>query len=97
MVEVDSLVVFNWIKGLEEPANNHANVIQECKEWLQRGWIVNIRHVLREGNLVADKLAKLALKSHSRNITRWLQPPEEVDKLIFQDLIGSRMPRRADL
>ena len=59
--------------------------------------MVNVKHVLREGNLVADKLAKLALKSHSRNITKWLQPLEEVDKLIFQDLMDSRMPRRPDL
>ena len=59
--------------------------------------MVNVKHVLREGNLVADKLVKLALKSHSRNIITWLQPSKEVDGLIFQDLMGSRMRRRAKL
>ena len=29
--------------------------------------MVNVKHVLREGNLVAYKLVKLALKSYSRN------------------------------
>ena len=45
---------------------------------------------------MADKLVKLALKSYSRNIIRWLQPSKEVDGLIFQDLIGSRMRRRVE-
>ena len=70
MVEVDSLVVFNWTKESEESTNSLANVIQECKEWLQRGWMVNFKLVLREGNLVANKPTKLALKSHSMNLTR---------------------------
>ena len=45
---------------------------------------------------MADKLVKLALKSYSRNIIRWLQSSKEVDGLIFQDLIGSRMRRRVE-
>ena len=76
MVEVGSLVLFNWIKGSEEPTNSLANVIQECKEWHKRGWMVNVIHVLREGNFVANKLTKLAFKSlivgiSQDGFTRW--------------------------
>ena len=45
IVEVDSLPVFNWVKGLKEIDNSLSNVIQECKTWLHKNWMKNLTRV----------------------------------------------------
>ena len=61
IIEIDSLKVFHWVKGVEDVASTHANVVYECKEWLKRGWIASLQFVFREGNQATDSMAKLAL------------------------------------
>ena len=46
IVEIDSLSVYNWEKGLKELENSLSNVIQECN----KNWMVSLKHVYREGN-----------------------------------------------
>ena len=94
IVKVDSLTVYRRVKGMEEALTSHANMIQECQEWLARGWIITFKHIYREGNQLTNKLAKLALKSNSSNTCRWPHPLNELESLIVQDVLGTRMPRR---
>ena len=41
-METDSLTVYRWIKELEEIVNLHANMIQECKHWLEKDWVIKV-------------------------------------------------------
>lgn len=36
LVETDSLTVYNWVKGVTDLCCTHANVVQECKQRIQR-------------------------------------------------------------
>ena len=45
IVEVYSLLVFNWVKGLKEIDNSLSNVIQECKTWPHKNWMMNLTRV----------------------------------------------------
>ena len=36
IIELESLIVYRWIKGLEEINNSLTNVIQECKDYINK-------------------------------------------------------------
>ena len=47
----------------------------------------------REGNQVADQLAKMALKAHHNTLLKWRGPPREVLSLPQRDIFGLARPR----
>ena len=57
-VEIDTPEISRWIKKHERETPRHHNLLVECKELLKRDWRVEIKHVLRESNQVANGLAK---------------------------------------
>ena len=71
IVEIDSMQAFKWVKGMEVVVNSHANVVHECQAWLKRDWITNVQPIFREGNQLADALAKLAIKLHHAYMKIW--------------------------
>ena len=40
-----------WIRGLEEINNSLTNVIQECKDYINKDWSISIKRVYREGQV----------------------------------------------
>ena len=36
IIELDSLTVYRWIRGLEEINNSLTNVIQECRDYINK-------------------------------------------------------------
>ena len=56
---------------MEVVVNSHANVVHECQAWLKRDWITNVQPIFREGNQLADALAKLTLKLHHAYMKIW--------------------------
>ncbi|KAL4281492.1 hypothetical protein GQ457_03G010450 [Hibiscus cannabinus] len=59
-------------------------VVTLVHELLRRQWEVRIRHVRREANSVADKLAKL-MRGQPRSETLYVDPPAEVSEAFLQD------------
>ena len=94
IIELNSLIVYRWIKGLEEINNSLTNVIQECKDYINKDLSISIKHVYREGNQVVDKMAKLALNSLNSIIARWRKPPKELENLFLQNMLGTKTPRK---
>ena len=76
-VQLNSIKVVQWVKG-EGEGEPHANQIEACKrkDMVQRDWEIQVHHIHREGNHVADSLAKLALNFQSQETRRWSSPPE---------------------
>ena len=83
IIELDSLTVYRWIRGLEEINNSLTNVIQECMDYINKDWSISIKRVYREGNQVADRMAKLALNSPNSIIARWRKPLKELENLLL--------------
>ena len=94
IIELDSLTVYRWIRGLEEINNYLTNIIQECKDYINKDWSISIKHVCREGNQVADMMTKLVLNSSKSIIARWRKPPKELENLLFQDMLCTKTPRK---
>lgn len=68
------------------------DIIHKCKDFINRDWEVTIKHVYREQNRVADKLAETTTYQRYawRNLERSL---EGVRQLIFEDKWGVSWPR----
>ena len=94
IIELDSLTVYRWITGLEEINNYLTNIIQECKDYINKDWSISIKHVYREGNQVADRMTKLVLNSSKSIIARWRKPPKKLENLLFLDMLGTKTPRK---
>ncbi|CAN1835923.1 Putative ribonuclease H protein At1g65750 [Linum perenne] len=56
-LQMDSSVAINLFLATEEPMHQHAGEVLRFRELRTLGWSINIRHVYREGNKVADFLA----------------------------------------
>ena len=70
LVEVDSLTIYKWITK-DDLGWKHVDIIYECKDWLRKPWSVDIDHVYRECNRVANFMAKNALTNTNKNIIQW--------------------------
>ena len=94
IIELDSLTVCRWIRGLEEINNSLTNVIQECKDYINKDWSINIKLVYKEDNQVANRMVKLALNSPNSIIAKWRKPLKEQENLLLQDMFGTKMSRK---
>ena len=36
IIEMISMTILNWVKGVREVICSHANMVHECQEWLNR-------------------------------------------------------------
>ena len=66
-IEVDSVLVFQWVTSGNGGRNKFSNLIRECKDLLGKGWSHEIRHVYRECNQIANRSS---LASCSKGVGR---------------------------
>lgn len=86
-IQSDALNVVNWIEGDEALAGPIGTIVRECRNWLRKGWKVNVKHVHREQNHVVDRMAKMAVNSR----TKWesiKNPPPDIRSLLLNDRLG---------
>lgn len=76
--------MISTIQGPNRRHGLHGELVRRIKELLQQDWQVRVSHVFREGNMLADALAKLTLASTARNL--WFStPPLEVISMVEND------------
>lgn len=86
-VQTDCREVISTIQGPNQRHGLHGELVRRIKELLQQDWQVQISHVFREGNMVADALAKLTLANTARKL--WFStPPLEVTSMVENDREG---------
>ena len=68
-------------------------LIQECRNWLRRIWVVNIYHIYREGNIMANSMANRAFNLQQVVLKRRSNPPEELKSHLVQDAAGCVLER----
>ena len=81
-VETDCLVIVNWLRGIEEVNTSFATIIQECRDWMERQWVIVIQHLRREGNVVVDAMVKMALKIQQGVLKTWHNPLEDMSEIL---------------
>ncbi|KAL4299363.1 hypothetical protein AHAS_Ahas17G0093400 [Arachis hypogaea] len=78
---------------IREDRNKHPNsVIRKINNWVKRQWKMKFKHILREGNIVVDWLAKKSLKTDPGY--HFIEtPPTEIRNLLSDDCRGVAIPR----
>ncbi|CAN0889759.1 hypothetical protein LINGRAHAP2_LOCUS16162 [Linum grandiflorum] len=54
---MDSTTSLSILQTTEKPSHQHASLVLQFRSLMQRDWIVNLSHVFREDNCLADCLA----------------------------------------
>jgi len=78
------------IQLVQDPLNmfhRFSNLISLIKKLLSQDWIVDLCHTLREGNSVADCLAKLSAKSYEKLMLLDTAPPG-LSSMLLADALG---------
>ncbi|MBA0689639.1 hypothetical protein Goari_007358 [Gossypium aridum] len=62
-------------------------LITDCVKFLKEGWILQVRHVLRKGNMCVDHLANLA-QDIAVGVVLLGSPPASIYLFILADACG---------
>ncbi|CAN1751196.1 Putative ribonuclease H protein At1g65750 [Linum perenne] len=91
-LQVDSLVAVRAITGLCSDDSRHSHDIHQIQRMLERNWSVEVHHIYREKNRVADLLAHFG---HSLNFGAHFDFTcnSDIERAISADCIGVCFPR----
>ncbi|OMO81979.1 hypothetical protein CCACVL1_12120 [Corchorus capsularis] len=80
----DASVVVQFLQ--QNMMNSHPcyTLVRDCLELIKGDWIVEIRHIFREGNRCADCLASLAHEAE-KGLTIYNEPPQQLLPLLQDD------------
>ncbi|PKI56643.1 hypothetical protein CRG98_022955 [Punica granatum] len=92
LLDVDSLLVTRLIAGSRPGALQLRTIVREIRLWLERDWHVEVSHQYREGNSVADWMARWSL-SLPLGLHIQHTPPPKVRALLSGDIVGAALPR----
>ncbi|XP_057419022.1 uncharacterized protein LOC130713254 [Lotus japonicus] len=88
----DSLLALGLIMDLHPVFHRYAAIIGRIKTLLQRSWQVRCQHILREGNSVADFLAKYGASAQSAFLV-WASPLQSLVPMLRADQVGTEFMR----
>lgn len=91
VLELDSRLVLQFIQEGLDPCHSCFSIVWQCHQLLARDWILQLKHVYKESNRVADWLAYYAL-GLDLVLHEFNQPPCGVLSLLLQDISGACLP-----
>lgn len=91
-VDSDSTTAITLINEGDSNHSPHAVLIQECKA-LMASTGCTLKHILREGNQVADKLANFGVDQEDKWVSH-ISPPDYVIPLLEADMRGVAFERQ---
>ena len=84
-METDCAMLVEALTGVEDDFSQIGRIVGDCKEYLCSFNSFEIRHVYREANRVAHRLAHVASLSSFDNC--WLgETPSIIEDVLFEDL-----------
>lgn len=93
IIEIDARAVINSItKPMTDLFSQHISLIHDCRALLQLLESFQLKHTYREGNKVADILAKEGIMQQNTFVLFDSPPPSIVTQL-DADFVGSKYPR----
>ncbi|XVF67677.1 hypothetical protein PTKIN_Ptkin10aG0140800 [Pterospermum kingtungense] len=90
---IDSKLVVEWLNAEHEKCVRFQNLLSAIRELLARNWEVQVFHIYRECNRVADLLASRAVL-HERGLHIVDIPSGTIQDALWDDVIGVAWSRR---
>jgi len=97
IVESDSKILIDMIFDNFKFNGNIPVLVHRIRKLLKMSWNVQLNHTWREGNRGADWLANLSIFTDHFNFLVLESPPSEVQRILFDDLSRTCMPRNVRL
>lgn len=92
-LQMDSKDAVDLINGRRTSANLHCSrLVDNIQLLMGQDWSVNVCHIFRQANRVADRLAQLGFAIRDQ-CEVFDSPPSEVQQLLDADVIGVSTPR----
>ena len=76
----------------QHPFHIYGAILADISKILQRQWVVQVTHVLREANSSADVLAKIGTEQQDV-LKLWHDPPNDVLPSLLSDRLGVILTR----
>jgi ribonuclease HI len=94
ILESDSSLAVDLITKNKIFIDKNYNLIMQARELLAKEWDIQVRHVYREANSMADWLANYGLTRSflDRFSIYFNDPPAGLYCILYYDLIGSTLP-----
>ena len=96
ITEVDFLLVFQWLMLQEETTssrNYNLLAVSVCRELLSQEWRVELLHVMKEANQVADGLARFGRRQHIGFHVEWQTLQALVEEAMQREKMCYKWPR----
>ncbi|KAL4393368.1 hypothetical protein AHAS_Ahas02G0045000 [Arachis hypogaea] len=87
----DAAAVIALINNRRELHNHPNPLVRLIAKWKKRNWEIYFSHILREGNRVADRLARIGAEIDP-GLVFWDAPPQEVKDFVHEDGRGVMFP-----
>lgn len=85
--ESDSATALRLIKENNNPFHPYSPLISQIQRLVTQQWDVSFTHTLREGNTVADWLAKTGA-THDSYFIAWRECPAQLQSSVLADSLG---------
>ncbi|GLT59278.1 hypothetical protein SLA2020_321070 [Shorea laevis] len=92
LVETDSKVAKTLLEYADSVHHSLGVLIDDCRAMMTQIPDLQLNHIFREANAVADGLAKKGAKSDSR-FAVLEQCPSDLCNILYSDIIGNKIPR----
>lgn len=91
-LETDSLAIKKLLTDPESAGPMQSVMVENCIEFIKKDWSLEIEHIYREANLVADGVANLTTDM-STGLHMLEIPPEDVWRFLEEDSQGVAFTR----
>ncbi|GLU12286.1 hypothetical protein SLE2022_289800 [Rubroshorea leprosula] len=92
IVESDSLVAIHLLQEPPPSSHNLSALIFDCRELLRQIPLAELKHIVRESNMVADQMAKLG-HGIDHDLVTFESIPLSVKQYCIADIMGIEFPR----
>ena len=92
ILEMDSKVAIQLITNGSKSVNEANRLVLDIRRMLNLDWVVQVKHVYREGNRAADALANIGIRQSLGTHVFGVAPREVLD-IVYQDVIGVSFDR----
>ena len=92
LVESDSKTLISLIQDVENDLHPLATLLHSCCSLMANFQTIEIKHIYREANRIADSLAKQSLEM-DYGVVYLDSPPDHLTGLIFDDRCGTSFQR----
>ncbi|XP_057444472.1 uncharacterized protein LOC130736691 [Lotus japonicus] len=83
-----SALAVDILQGPVPQFHVYATLVSSIKTMMQQPWLIELRHILREGNASTDFMAKLGADLPSVQLQLFNAPPAGLASLLLADNLG---------